>query len=147
MDSEGSVNWTRGWVAPDGVLPLAGDAWLPEADWLQYGGTGVITLEDVRELRGLLLLGEPGSGKSACLKQERATVEATKAVGDTTLLVDLGLVSDARDLREQVFGDPVFHAWRTGDGRLHLFLDALDEAKVQIHRVVGVITRDSKSTT
>ncbi len=139
MDHNGPINWERGWVAPDGELPLVDDVWLPEPDWLRYGGFGVVTLEEVRAVPSLLLLGEPGSGKSVCLQREHDAVDAAKPDGEETHLVDLGWAHDARDLRERVFEHPKFLAWRAGEGRLSLFLDALDEAKVQIRHVVSLL--------
>ncbi|HEY6760666.1 MAG TPA: hypothetical protein VI318_14305 [Baekduia sp.] len=140
MSDGGSIDWERGWVAPEGALPLIHDAWLPEAELFQHGGSGVVTLEDVRAVPALVLLGEPGSGKSECLRRESTiTEEATKADGDEVLLVDLGLAMDARELRERVFEGPKFVAWRNGTGRLHLYLDSLDEAKVQIRKVVSLL--------
>ncbi|WCB91588.1 hypothetical protein DSM104299_00259 [Baekduia alba] len=46
---------------------------------------------------------------------------------------------DARDLHDRVFGDPKFLAWRNGATRLHLFLDSLDEAKIQVRKVVSML--------
>jgi hypothetical protein len=102
----------------------------------------VVTLEDVRHLPCLVLLGEPGSGKSVSLLQEAQSATATVSSDDEVLCVDLGLAQDPRALRDSVFGDPAVMRWREGRGRLQLFLDALDEAKIQIRRVVSLLEHE-----
>jgi hypothetical protein len=133
------TGWDRGWVPPEGVLQLVHDAWLPELDLLEFTNSDVVTLEQVRGVRCLLLLGEPGSGKSFSLRREAVEVRKSAAADDLVLYKDLGLASDARDLRESVFEDARLLSWREGAGALHLFLDALDEAKVQVRRVVSLL--------
>jgi hypothetical protein len=73
------------------------------------------------------------------LRREYAFVHAAIDGGDVAWFVDLGLATDARDLRESLFDHPTFVAWVQRKHRLYLFLDALDEAKVQIRRVVTLL--------
>ena len=99
----------------------------------------MVTLEDVRDVPSLLLLGEPGSGKSVALHQEEQATRMLVSPDDEVLIVDLGEAQDARELREKIFAAPPVVSSRERAGRLHLFLDSLDEAKVQIRRVVSLL--------
>jgi hypothetical protein len=134
---QNSIAWHRGWVAPDGNLPLVMDAWLPEPE--QLAGSGVVTLDEVRDIACVVLLGEPGSGKSYALEQEAYAARRLLQDDDKVLFVDLGDAQDGRELRERIFEDALTERWSGGSGRLHLFLDALDEAKVQIRKVVSLL--------
>jgi hypothetical protein len=73
------------------------------------------------------------------VRHEVEEVRGSASTSDVVVYKDLGLPSDAHDLRLTVFEDPALLAWRAGTGRLHLFLDALDEAKIQIRRVVSIL--------
>lgn len=113
------------------------DAWLPEPELLS--GSGVVTLEEVRDVACVVLLGEPGAGKSYALEHEADAARRLAREDDDVLFVDLGDPQDGRELRERVFEDAVVERWGAGSGRLHLSLDALDEAKVQIRKVVSLL--------
>jgi hypothetical protein len=79
--------WRRGWIAPDSELPLLMESWLPEPEMLD--GTGVVTLEEVRNVPCLMLLGEPGSGKSHVLRQEGEEIRQ-HAAGEAVVSVTWG---------------------------------------------------------
>jgi replication-associated recombination protein RarA len=78
------------------------------------------TYDEADQHRCLVLLGEPGIGKTTEL--ERAVVLA----GARAHRVDLGAVADPEGLRRQVIEAPAVTAWREGDGELFMFLDAFD---------------------
>jgi len=133
------LDWHRGWVPPDGRLPLDEDAWLPERDVLELLTSDVVEFEDVEGIPCLLLVGEPGTGKSCALRQAAQRAETNKAPTDELLWYDLGVASNVRDIKDELFGAPAVRRFATSRGRLHLFLDSLDEAKVQVRRVVSLL--------
>src|SRR5438309_300878 len=124
--------WQRGWIAPEGRLSLVHDAWLPEQSSPLYpSDPGVVTLAELAQVRCLMLLGEPGSGKSVAMQQAaRHAREANHA--DAVVEVDLGSAETSGELQRMILEQPDVEAHLAGSGQLYLFLDALDEAKVAV---------------
>jgi hypothetical protein len=139
MSSVKPLPWRRGWIPPEGDLVLTADAWLPEEDFLDLMGSNVTTLDKVRDIGCLMLLGEPGAGKSVALAHEAEAVREQTGDVDEVLLIDMGVPQTSAELVESIFGSEEMRRWKGGDGHLHLYLDALDEAKIQIRKVVSIL--------
>lgn len=95
------------------------------------------TLSDLRAAPCLVLLGEPGLGKSTDMRLEAQALRSTIKAPEVILEVDLGAYGDERRIDEEVFRSIAWTRWVGGDHRLHLFLDGLDEAQLRI----GVLWR------
>jgi hypothetical protein len=133
-------DWQRGWVAPDGALTLSDEAWLPEQNaQLIWGGSEVVTLSEVAA-ECLMLLGEPGSGKSVAMEQ---TVDAASKEDDEddVVFVDLGIAQTPEELERSILDEPKVQEHIAGSGRLRLYLDALDEAKIAVRSAVSVLKK------
>ncbi len=138
-EREERYKWQRGWIAPEGRLSLVDEAWLPEQSSPFYpADPGVVTLADLAEHRCLMLLGEPGSGKSVAMGQAaRHARETEEAAG--VVEVDLGSAETSSELQRMILEQPEVVAHLAGSGQLHLFLDALDEAKIAVRTAVSVL--------
>jgi hypothetical protein len=76
--------WKRFWCPRNGTLHLIDRGYLPDPSG-PYGrllGSDLRPFEDISDLPCLVLLGEPGIGKTTALRAEREKVEAA---GDETL--------------------------------------------------------------
>lgn len=126
----------RYWCPPTGRIALDAGGFL--ADPIEPFGLvqTLSTYDEIDEHRCLVLLGEPGIGKTTEL--ERAVAEA----GDRAHRVDLGAVADPEGLRRQVGEAPAVTAWREGDGELVMFLDAFDEAREERGALVRVLIEE-----
>lgn len=111
--------WRRFWSLRDGTYSLQDDGFLvdPEDEYGRHVHD-VVALDRMAEVPCLVLLGEPGIGKSSALRQEH---ERLRAEGQQVILVDLARTTTADALRAVVQ-----HASSTG-GSVALFFDALDE--------------------
>lgn len=87
----------------------------------------------------LVLIGEPGLGKTTALKAEFARIRAQLGREDRAHLVSLGTTRDRSELAARIFKARPFEEWLAGEGRLHLFLDSLDEARVHITKVADLL--------
>lgn len=97
-----------------------------------------LTEEDGRDC--LVLLGEPGMGKSTVLAAESdrwGVVNGT--TGDVLVGLDLGEYGDESRLIRELFETPEWDHWRSGDRTLNLHLDGLDECRLQLPNVVKVV--------
>ncbi len=99
-----------------------------------------LTDEDGRDC--LVLLGEPGMGKSTVLAAESDRWRvANGTTGDVLVGLDLGEYGDESGLIRELFEPPEWDHWRSGDRTLHLHLDGLDECRLQLPNVAKVVLR------
>jgi hypothetical protein len=139
MDREGVLEWRRGWIPRGLQTAQPFDAWLPEPDELAFISSEVVELDDLADVPCLLLVGEPGSGKSYELYRAARQAEESKDAGDEVKFFDLGRPASAAELKDDLFAAPELIRFKASQGRLFLFLDSLDEAKVQVRKVVRVL--------
>jgi len=82
----------------------------------------------------LVLLGDPGMGKTTALQAECKRIEATKS-DYRTCWFDLADHSDEGTLRHQLFDNKSIAHWKNDNSTLHLFLDSLDECQLRIETI------------
>ena len=76
----------------------------------------------------------------AAMAAERAQVERmVRETGDLVLWRDLNAHGSRQDIVSDVFGVPEWSQWRKAGCTLHLFLDSLDEYRVDLPNVVQVL--------
>ena len=128
--------WPRFWIPQTGILDLSDAGFLRDPVESVYGPGTLRTLAQLEAYPALALLGEPGIGKSATLKQEHKRVSALlperKALSD---YVNLNATSSEDRLYRRIFESSKVEAWKAGDFRLCLLLDSLDEAMLRIETV------------
>lgn len=95
----------------------------------------VLRIGELGEQRCLVLLGEPGAGKST----EVAAAARLVAAGVPVVFFDLAAYGSEDRLVREVLGNPSIVAWSAGSGQLCLVLDSLDEARARIPNVGAVI--------
>ncbi len=87
-------------------------------------GTNALQLSELIDERCLVLLGEPGLGKSHAI--EDAVAEHRQS-GDAMHLVNLGAYEDGESLIGAIVDEATWREWRESDDLLCLFLDGLDD--------------------
>src|SRR5437667_9168841 len=107
-------NWKRFWCPPAGHVNLSDSGFLVDPDD-PYGASlnpDVVPWDSVSQSACLILLGEPGIGKSSALVSERErTEQVVKETGDQILWVDLRRYQSDQRLHEHVFESAVVNAW------------------------------------
>jgi len=136
-------NWKRFWY-PRGKEPSPwGDAFLPdpEHELMRYFSPDARSLSDLADVQCLILLGEPGLGKSFEIAAEAARLDRSLSPADDDVLpLNLGDFGET-ELVSEVFGHPKFEAWRKGRHSLHLWLDSFDEAAIQSQRLARIFSK------
>lgn len=129
----------RFWCPRDGAYALDDHGFLrdPDATWFgaQSANPGVVRTDDLGEHRCLVLLGEPGAGKSTAVAAGNRLV----ASGVPVLSFDLSAYGSEDRLVREVFDDPSIVAWSARSGDLCLVLDSLDEVRARVPHVGAVI--------
>ena len=124
-----NYHWERFW-SHEG-FEAQNDDFLPDPHgWL--GNKRLVTFEQIRDMPCLILLGSPGAGKSYALQD---MAEQTMAQGHLHVLEKLIEYSDADKLFRHIEKNPNFGIWRDGEQTLHLFLDSLDEGRLEVKRL------------
>ncbi len=137
--------WKRFWC-PRGeaiILSVGGYLLDPEAEYGPHYNPHVVPFEQITARPCLVLLGEPGIGKSTALERHRAETEATvRCAGDNLLWLNLNACGSEFLLVRSLFEDPLFSTWRAGTGILHLFLDSLDECLIRIDTLAALLGQE-----
>ena len=125
--------WRRWWT-PSGTEPPLSNGMLedPTGPYGRWLAGGLVELEDRRDTRCLVLLGDPGSGKSDELDRE---VARWGDLGVGVHHVDLGAQPDWTALRSAVFDASKVGKWAAGADHLVLLLDGLDEAQATVSKL------------
>lgn len=132
--------WQRFWCPRDGTLDLSDAGFLtdPKSEFPSaYPKPSALT--DLAPLRALVLLGEPGIGKTTTLEQEAARAAEAEKRDFTTYRVDLRGFSSEVLLGRRIFESAEFRAWESGSEQMVLYLDSLDEALLRIDSIAGFL--------
>jgi hypothetical protein len=120
--------WKRFWFPRDAIIKLQDGGYLyrPDTEWADrvFGINGIL-LRDLSSIPCLILLGEPGMGKSEELRQQQAYT--CDHLSQEVLWVDLNAYQEQNMLYRALFDDTTFQEWLGGTHHLHLFLDSFDE--------------------
>jgi len=131
--------WQRYWLPMGANLNLDVDGFLPdpECEFGRHYNPELRRLEALRAIPLLMLLGEPGAGKSTLMQDE---ADALAAAGQAVHSLRLNEYSSA-DLVSAAFDSPSVLHWRQGAHRLYLFLDGLDECLLIIPNAARLLLR------
>ena len=126
-----TYDWKRFWCPRSGTINLTDGGYLcdPDSEWGRVCNPGLASLESIYDFPCLVLLGEPGIGKSKELDKLKAFT-VTKTC-DTSKVLALNLRS-CTNLKEDLFKDEAFVNWLESSYHLYLFLDSLDEGLLSI---------------
>ena len=140
-------DWKRFWCQPDGHINMSDDGFLvdPDTEYSAALNPDVVSWEQISTKASLILLGEPGTGKSTALLDEYDSAAASApSTRDQALWVDLRSYQTDQRLHEHVFESATVKSWKEGRNRLHLFLDSMDEALLRIDNIASVLLTEFK---
>jgi len=138
--------WKRFWHPRGDEIPLVDGGYLPDPESVgtyYRRADGLVTFSAIAHYSCLILLGEPGSGKSTAMETERESSDAAiMADGATVLRLDLHSYGSGTELLRDLFEHSTFTSWVTGTQTLYLFLDSLDECRFHIPTVAALLERE-----
>ena len=129
--------WKRFWCPRDGTIPLSDGGFLydPEDTYAQYVQKGVVSFDAIQQFPCLVLLGEPGIGKTTTITAEYKATARSRNTSERALLFNLNEYGSEDRLIREVFNCTEFNLWKSDNSVLHLFLDSLDECRIKIQTV------------
>ena len=134
--------WKRFWCTRTGEISMDDNGFFldPELEYSRYYHKGVVAFEEIRETPCLILLGEPGIGKTVTLKLEIDILERQIiANGDKLLYKNLNEYGNEARLIDEIFKSSTIQAWLKGQHHLHLFLDSVYECLLEIHTLATIL--------
>jgi hypothetical protein len=140
------LNWKRFWCSREGSYQLSGDGYLYDYESQPIlERPGIATLNELLDIPCLILLGEPGLGKSTeLIAQSKFLEKKARDGGDEFLKFDLQNYQTDQRLFDHIFQDTTFQKWVNGKNRLYLFLDSLDEALININTLTTALPYELK---
>lgn len=136
-----SIPYKRFWYDLGKEIPLDEDGFLkdPDSEWyhVYFDGT-VFSIDDLVDYECLLLLGEPGIGKTTELDKLKS-IEKTKKHKSISFI--LRRYESKLDFEEAVFSDKTVLDWiENSNEPLTIYLDGLDEALLDAKKIsFGVV--------
>ncbi|HEX7318554.1 MAG TPA: hypothetical protein VF297_31895 [Pyrinomonadaceae bacterium] len=135
--SDKNYDWQRYWHPRDEGINFDEDGFPYEPGYLNQN---LVTFSSLNSIPCLILLGEPGAGKSTILEDEHQAASArTAAEGNVAIFHDLALYNTDVGLTRDLFEDPAFLSWAASTHFLDLFLDGLDECRLRIESVDALL--------
>ncbi len=135
-------HWKRFWCSRTGTISLNDNGFFfdPESEYAHYYHNGVVAFEEIQETPCLILLGEPGIGKTTTLKSEIDILTSqTIEKGDKLFYKNLNEYGDENRLICEIFESSTIKSWLKGTNRLYLFLDSLDECFLEIPKLAIIL--------
>lgn len=103
--------WKRFWYPRGSSLNLADDGYLPDPD-SQSGriwNKNVVSFEEISDAKGLVLLGDPGMGKSTILSEQESIWKSKQHDSkDKYLFINLRSYQTDSRLAAHLFESPIF---------------------------------------
>jgi hypothetical protein len=127
--------WERYWVPRDGAFAFDDEGFLlapyKDPQWRKLQRTDIVEFREIEAKPCLVLLGEPGIGKTFALDGQRS-------VGNV-LSLNLGTYANEQRLIDDLFGSKQFRSWSGDGGELRLFLDSFDECLLRLDNVASLL--------
>jgi len=139
--------WKRFWCPRTGSINLSDGGYLfdPESQYGQINNPDVVPFKSLSTIPCLVLLGEPGIGKTYALAAEREVINVKiEKEGDEIRWFDLRAYRSEDRLVRDLFENSVVLAWRKSENRFHLFLDSLDECLLRIDTLYSLLLEELK---
>ncbi len=143
-----TYNWKRFWCPRTESMNFSEDGYLanPDTEWGRTLNPHVVPFESIANIPCLVLLGEPGIGKTWAIQTQKQVIEGQiAAAGAKSLWFNLNSYGTEVRLIRDIFENPDFLSWVKGDAHLHLFLDSLDECQLSIETLAPLLIEKLKT--
>jgi len=138
-----NYDWKRFWCPREDHYLITDEGYLsdPKSEHAKALTPNVKTLDQFSRHACIVLLGEPGIGKSTEFNQEfERQAHSCRETNDPCLKFNLNEYQTDTLLVSDIFDGVEQNAWKHGQGNLYLFLDSLDEGRIQIKTIANLLS-------
>lgn len=135
MSTSTKIAFERFWSPREEVINLADAGFLadPTEPFGSVFNPHLVRTADLWQAACVILLGDPGMGKSTALNSERAALETSiTSSGELCHWVNAAAHGSEDRILKAIFESPKVVGWRSDKTILHLFVDGLDECQVRV---------------
>jgi len=145
--AEQVYQWKRFWCPRSGHIDLSDRGYLvdPESEWGKHYNPTLLSTEEIAESPCLVLLGEPGIGKTQAIQDFKNFTNKAYEKSYQVFDLDLRSYSSEDRLIRKLFECKAFTDWENGTHHLHLFLDSLDECLLRIDTLATLLVDEFKN--
>lgn len=139
--------WRRYWVPREGTMFLGDGGFLndPESKYASITSPDLAPLEALQDVPCLVLLGEPGIGKSTVVRDDfDRLVPLLEDSDDEAVFFDLRSSGSEAEIIKRVFEGEAVRRWQAGTHNLYLYLDSLDECRVRVSHLAALLVEHLK---
>jgi predicted NACHT family NTPase len=112
----------------------------PESKWGKIYNPNTKPIEEFLSNPCLILLGEPGLGKSFEVELNKPLFCGAGSINEKTLIVNLNTCMTDIQLERKILYNPKFEAWRSCDqDTLYLTLESLDECLIRVEILINIL--------
>ena len=135
--------WKRFWCQRSDTMNLTPEGYLcdPDSQWGNVNNPNLVTLDKIADIPCLILLGEPGIGKSEEMQNLVKYTQENLKQSHPPLEFNLRSCSN---LTTDLIQGQDFTDWVNGNHRLYLFLDSLDEGLLEIRNLATQLVDEFK---
>lgn len=140
-------NWERFWYPSGSSLNLSDGGYLPDPHSRtgRFSHPQIVSLSKIHESKALVLLGDPGMGKSTVLTDEELLLKSTPHdPTDKHLFINLRSYQTDTRVVADTFDSPILKDWLIGTHTLYLFLDSLDEGLLSVKVLASLLVDQLK---
>ncbi len=133
--------WKRFWCSRDQSFVVDDDGYVfdPDSEHGHIVNPSLSALKDLIKYPCLVLLGEPGMGKSTEFDLEFDRVKSTCATPEVAVRIDLKEYQTDHRLIDDAFKCEHVREWIDADHNLWLFFDSLDEGRLEIRNIAQIL--------
>jgi len=134
-------NWQRFWCPREGNVNFDnGFIQDPDGKWGTIFNPDVKRIEEFASYPCLILLGEPGLGKSSEVKRNEELISAVSREDVQSLVINLSSYDSVERFERKVFQSNEIKAWRAdGDSILYLTLESFDECLIRVETLTSFL--------
>lgn len=133
-------SWKRFWCPRDKAFNLGDQGFLidPDEEYGQILNPHLVSSEQLLQQQCLVLLGEPGIGKSHEIKEIHRKIKSEQ---NPAIFIDLRSYGEESRLCSAIFESQEFkNLTNNGSSQMYLFLDSLDECLLRIRNIASLLT-------
>ncbi|GAG03690.1 unnamed protein product, partial [marine sediment metagenome] len=140
-----NYEWSRFWCPSDVEYHLTSQGFLIEPKHEFSLNSHLITDPMRLEENCIILLGEPGMGKTIAMEKYKQELDQILDNSeDKVLLINLRSIGNEVHFKNSIFENRIFQEWTNGNHKLYLLLDSFDECYLRAGVISGLLIDNIK---